>query len=146
MTDIRLERSVYASRDWVVYAWCDAALLAEWFCPDPSASVTAELDVSPNGYWKVSMGATVVKGEYTEVNLPERLAFTWRWEHEPEEPPTTVRVTFTERSEASTEVLLEHLDFTSDTAAQSQQEGWAASLDRLAQVVPSKMAGSSGLS
>src|SRR5829696_5054126 len=107
VTDIRLERSVYAPRDWVVHAWCDSSLLAEWFCPNPSMSVTAELDVDPNGFWKVAMGTAVVRGEYQEVSLPERLQFTWHWDHEPHLQPTIVRVTFVERSGMSTEVRLE---------------------------------------
>lgn len=146
MYDIRLERSVYAPRDWVVHAWCDPALLAEWFCPNPSMSVTAELDVDSNGYWKVAMGTMTVRGEYQEVSLPERLQFSWQWDHEPQVPPTVVRVTFVERSAMSTEVRLEHLDFDSESEAQAHREGWETTLDRLAQVVPSKMAGSAGLS
>lgn len=46
MSDIRLERMVYGPRDSVVSAWCDPSLLAQWFCPNPATSVSAELDVS----------------------------------------------------------------------------------------------------
>jgi len=141
VNDIRLERSVYAPRDWVVHAWCDNELLAEWFCPNPSTSVRAELDVNPNGFWKVYMGPVVVRGEYTEVKLPEVLAFTWQWEHEPDVPPTTVKVTFVRQAQDSTDVLLEHLDFQSETEAQAHLEGWNITLDRLAQVVQSHASG-----
>jgi uncharacterized protein YndB with AHSA1/START domain len=141
MTDIRLERGIHAPRDWVVHAWCDPELLAQWFCPNPSTSVRAELDVDPNGFWKVAMGTAVVRGEYTEVRLPDVLAFTWQWEHEPEVPPTTVKVTFGRRSENSTEVLLEHLDFQNEAEALAHYEGWAITLDRLAQMIQSHVSG-----
>lgn len=141
MTDIRLEHSVYAPRDWVVQAWCYPAYLAEWFCPNPSTSVIAELDVNPNGFWKVAMGTSVVRGEYQEVDLPRRLAFSWHWDHEPQVPPTTVRVTFVERSQASTEVLLEHLDFRDDDDAEAHRESWTVTLGRLAQTVQSRASG-----
>ena len=143
MSDIRLDRSIFAPRAWVVHAWRDPVVLAEWFCPNPSTSVMAELNVDANGYYKVTMGSQVVRGEYLEVQLPERLVFTWHWEHEPDVRPTTVRVTFTERSPDSTEVLLEHLDFDNDGEAQSHLEGWTITLDRLAQVVAAQMAASS---
>ena len=145
MSDIRMERTIHAPRDWVVYAWRDPSVLAEWFCPNPSTSVIAELSVETGGIMKVAMGPMVVKGEYTEVQLPDRLTFTWQWEHEPDVRPTTVRVTFSERSPDSTEVLLEHLDFHDLDEAQNHQLGWNLTLDRLAQVVASRMAASERL-
>lgn len=143
MSAIRLERIVYAPRDWVVHAWCDPAVLAEWFCPNPSTTVMAELNLDSGGLWKVTMGQVAVRGQYVEVQLPQRLAFTWQWEHEPDLPPSLVRVTFTERSPDSTEVLLEHVDFQDQHEATSHEQGWAITLDRLAQVAPAKMAASS---
>jgi len=83
----------------------------------------------------------VVRGEYTEVNLPARLAFTWQWEHEPDVRPTIVQVTFNAAAPASTDVLLEHLDFASETEARAHEEGWNITLDRMAQVVQSHAAG-----
>jgi uncharacterized protein YndB with AHSA1/START domain len=140
-----MERTIFAPREWVVYAWRDPSVLAEWFCPNPSTSVIAELRVEAGGSWKVAMGPMVVRGEYTEVQLPDRLAFTWQWEHEPDVRPTTVRVTFSERSQDSTEVLLEHLDFQDLDEAEGHQQGWNITLDRLAQVVASRMAASAEL-
>lgn len=143
MSDIRLERTIHAPRDWVVYAWREPTVLAEWFCPNPSTSVMAEMTVDSGGIWKVTMGSDVVRGEYLEVNLPERLVFTWAWEDEPDRRPTTVRVTFTERNPQTTELLLEHMDFQDPQDAVNHQEGWTITLDRLAQVVASRMAASS---
>ena len=143
MSDIRLERSIYAPRDWVVYAWRDPSALAEWFCPNPSTSVMAELNVDSGGIWKVTMGSLVVKGEYTEVQLPERLTFTWHWEHEPDVRPSTVRVTFTDNAQLSTDVLVEHMGFESEGEAHNHLEGWSITLERLGQVVSSRMAASS---
>lgn len=138
MSDLRIERMVYGPRNLVVSAWRDPALLAEWFCPNPSMSVMAELDVTSGGLWRVLMGTSTVSGTYQEVDLPERLVFSWHWEHEPDTAPSTVRVTFTERSADSTEVLLEHLDLANSDEASAHTEGWAITLDRLDQVVRSR--------
>jgi hypothetical protein len=101
-------------------------------------------EVFPNAaIW--DMSKEMVKGEYTEVQLPDRLTFTWQWEHEPDVRPTTVRATFSEKSQDSTEVLLEHLDFHDLEEAQNHEVGWNITLDRLAQVVASRMAASAEL-
>ena len=131
MSDLRLERTIQGDRRTVVSAWRDPQLLAQWLCPNPSTSVTAEVDFTTGGMWRVIMGEQTVTGNYTEIELPERVVFTWHWQHEPDVPNSTVRLQFTDRGGQSTELLLEHLDLANDDEARSHSEGWTISLDRL---------------
>lgn len=137
MSETRLERTINGSREQVARAWGEPELIAQWFSPNPSLSTTAEADVQAGGMWRVVMGEHTVSGNYQEVELPERLVFTWHWEHEPDAPPSTVRVTFSERGPETTELLLEHTDLPDEGEAASLNEGWTLNLDRLDQLVRS---------
>jgi uncharacterized protein YndB with AHSA1/START domain len=134
VSDIRLERNIQGPRGQVISAWREPPLLAQWFCPNPSTTVTAEIDFSTGGLWRVFMGEQLVTGNYVEIDLPEKFSFTWRWEHEPDVPASTVRLQFTDRGDA-TELLLEHVDLANPDEARSHSEGWAITLDRLDQLV-----------
>jgi uncharacterized protein YndB with AHSA1/START domain len=137
--DVRIERMVYGPRDWVIHAWRTPELLAGWFSPDPARSVTAEVDFSPGGWWRVMMGDDVVRGSYTEVSLPDRFAFSWRDGDGPDASESMVTVRLTERSDASTELLLEHAGLDGDDA-DDRERGWAESLERLDRLVREKVA------
>lgn len=100
----------------------------------------AEVDLRPQGRYRLSMregdrGAEyTVVGEYVEVRRPERLAYTWTWEGEPEimrgSESTLVVVDFVADADG-TEVVLTHSGFTGDGIRDLHGEGWAGCLDNL---------------
>ncbi len=136
MSDIRMERTYYASRELVLDAWRTRELLVEWFSPDASTSAyVEELDFASGGRWRATVGQDIFSGYYTELNLPERFVFTWVLEGEDDESPSTVVVHLTERAENTTELLLQHNGIDDSDEAQRYERDWTAMLDRLDQVV-----------
>ena len=134
---LHLERTVAASPEAVFSAWTDPDRIREWFCPDPDATVVAELDLRAGGGYAITMdgagGRFVVSGAYREVAPPGRLAFTWDWA---EAPPamgveTVVTVELAPHDEG-TEVRVKHAGFPRESDREGHQVGWTMSLDRLA--------------
>jgi uncharacterized protein YndB with AHSA1/START domain len=123
-----LDRTYPATPDRVYAYFTDPRLMARWFCPNPDLTTTCDLDVRPGGSWRVVMGSHVVAGSYLEVAPPHRLAFTFDWEHDDDEP-TTVTVEITP-AEEGTRLVLTHTE-TGPTGG--HQEGWALSFARLDQ-------------
>lgn len=86
---IRLNKLVRASRERVFQLWTDPAEFPKWFAPGPQTAceVTA-LDARVGGAFRFSMNDgsndNVGVGEYTVVDPPHALAFTWSWENAPD--------------------------------------------------------------
>lgn len=76
----------------------------------------------------------VVAGEYREVDRPNRLVYTWRWEGSEGLHPgheSLVTVEFVAAGER-TNVLLEHSGLASDESRTRHTAGWTGALDNLA--------------
>lgn len=133
MTDsVRIERTFNAPVEKVWSAWTDPALLARWYCPNPDLSVRADVDLRPEGAWMVDMGGRyVARGQYTTIEEPALLEFTWAWDHEPDVPVSTVRVEL-EEVDGGTRLVLTHADLADADEAKGHGEGWDLSLGRLA--------------
>lgn len=133
MTPFTLERSYAAPPEKVWAHLTEPALMAQWFCPNPSLETACTLDVRPGGAWRCAMGPYVVSGEYVEVAAPTRLVFTWGWEHD-DDPVTTVTVTLTP-ADGGTRLLLEHAETAPDVGQDGHEGGWTVTLDRLGQLL-----------
>jgi uncharacterized protein YndB with AHSA1/START domain len=72
-----------------------------------------------------------VTGTYREIRPSERLAFTWRWEDEPEHGETLVTVELRDVGGA-TEMVLMHERFPSVASRDSHARGWPSCFDKLA--------------
>ena len=139
MSVLRLTRWFAAPRERVFEAWTDPALLRRWWAALQGWETSlAEVELRPQGRYRLSMSDgernyTVV-GEYVEVRAPERLAYTWTWEGEPEEmrgsERTLVEVDFLVHG-GGTEVVLTHSGFAGDRIRDLHGEGWGGCLDNL---------------
>jgi uncharacterized protein YndB with AHSA1/START domain len=70
-------------------------------------------------------------GEFREVEPPERLAYTFRWEPpDPDDQENLVRLAFLERG-TSTELVLSHAPFPTQARLDLHRQGWTDSMDRL---------------
>ena len=73
-----------------------------------------------------------MRGEFKELDPPERLAFTWTWE--PPDPhagiETLVTVVLMEVGD-ETEVLVSHDRFPTHDSRDRHDAGWTTTLDRL---------------
>jgi uncharacterized protein YndB with AHSA1/START domain len=97
----------------------------------------AELDPRPGGIYRVWMDAdTVARGEFVEVEPPNRVVFTWGWEGNDNLPPgsSTVELTLTADGDA-TILFLRHDGLPDGEAAAMHEEGWIFFTGRLATVI-----------
>lgn len=131
-----LKRTFAAARDRVFSAWTDARYFGLWFYP-PShyKTVITRLDLRVGGKYSLEMhhkdGAVhKLSGTYEEVRPPQKLVFSWRWQHEEHLPESLVTVVFTDLG-GSTEVELTHQGLHSAESAKEHQQGWKGCLDHL---------------
>jgi uncharacterized protein YndB with AHSA1/START domain len=138
--EITIARVFDAPRELVWKAWTEPEQLARWWGPrgwsNPLERIT--MDVRPGGAFSVTSvsdedGSEMTsRGVYREVAEPERLVFDEPAEDAWHEGAVTV-VTFTERSEGRTEVVLQATIQTTDEMRVLAEAGMAGSLDRLAE-------------
>lgn len=138
--ELRVSRRFEASRERVFDAWTNPEVLRRWWAAGESWDTPlAEVDLRPGGRYRLSMrdpasGAVhTVAGEYTEVEPPERLAYSWAWESESPDgsaDSTHVVVEFHEVGDG-TEVVLIHSGFVNARAREVHAHGWGECLDNL---------------
>ena len=136
---VRLVRVYETSAQHLFDCFTDPALVAGWWGPAGTTCPHAENDLQVGGRYRFEMLGTesgqrfVSHGEYLEIDPPRRLAFTWAWEHEPDEV-TRVTLTFRSLDAQRTELELVHDQFPTAQSAVSHNEGWSTSLECLAVV------------
>lgn len=145
MTTLNLKRTFAAPRERVFQAWTDPAELRKWFhVGEDWSTPICEVDLRENGTYRIGMqppdGETpsVVTGRFREVNVPEKLVYTWSWEgDEPHE--TLVTVIFRDLGD-KTEIELTHERFPSATERDKHAEGWEGCLQQLNNLLSPKEA------
>jgi uncharacterized protein YndB with AHSA1/START domain len=94
---------------------------------------TAELDPRPGGIYRVDVtGEDVARGEFTEVEPPHRVVFTWGWERGESPVPagaSTVEVTLEPEGDG-TRLTLRHSGLPEESVA-PHTHGWEHYLERL---------------
>lgn len=140
-TALELEHRYAAPRERVFEAWTNPEVLKRWWAAAPTwETPLAEVDAREGGSYRLSMRTDegevhTVKGEYTEVSPPERLAYTWSWEEGPEpamagSESTLVVVEFLADGDG-TLVKLTHSGFSGDQIRDMHAQGWEAVLANL---------------
>ena len=136
---LNMSRRINAPRDRVFEAFTKLDQLRQWWGPQGFTLPTAELDLRVGGKYRFDMQSPdgsvyVVGGTYTEINPPEKLAYTWHWEGATEEPETLVTIEFRD-VDGATELLLTHSKFSTPQEQANHEEGWVGCLDRLTGLV-----------
>ena len=129
---LELRRTYSVPRERVFRAWTDPEQVKKWFGPQGCTCPEAELDLRPGGRYRFVLeepdGRHVVVGKYVEISAPERLVFTWKWEHGPQDSPETlVTVEFMPKGDG-TEMVLTHERFPAADVRDLHNEGWTSSL------------------
>ncbi len=130
----------------VVFAcWVEPALLTRWW---PQQAV---VEPGAGGAYHLAwpqMGWSL-RGHYLVFDMPERLSFTWRWDHDPaEEPERHVAISLAALEDAAgaehvtTRLLLTHGPYGATPAEQALRDeshlaGWRHFLPRLGALVAS---------
>ena len=133
---LRIERSFDAPAEAVFEAWTSAEVLRRWLHAEREWDTPiAEVDLRVGGAVRVVMrnpqtgSEWGARGEYTVVDPPRRLAFTWIWDHDPSNPQL-IELELSE-TEGKTTVLMINSGIPSDPTREDQRGGWQRCYDNL---------------
>ncbi len=134
---LHLQRRLQAPRSLVFDACTRPELLANWWGPRDFTSPSLEIDLRVGGRYRFAMQPPegelfYLAGEYVEIDRPNRLAYTFRWEDpDPDDRETVVAITLREVAGGSTEFSLEQGTFATQARYDLHHAGWTDGLDRL---------------
>ena len=137
---IRITRVFDAPRERVWSEWTKPESFADWYggpeCDVPLSSVS--MDVRPGGGWRLTMFAPPNRrridwrGEYREVEPPERLVFTVT-DQPGDDAFELVSVVLTDLGDGRTEMLFEQRGSMSPEEYARATDGWGKFFDRMDQ-------------
>lgn len=133
---LRIERTFEAPVERVFEAWTSEEVLRRWLhgMPDWETPI-AEVDLRVGGRIRIVMrdpsdgGESGATGEYTVVEPPHRLVFTWVWDDDPDNPQL-IELKFSER-EGETAVVMTNSAVPTDGRLKDQERGWHTCYDNL---------------
>jgi uncharacterized protein YndB with AHSA1/START domain len=130
---LQVRRTIRAPRQRVFDAWTKAEELKAWHAPGPLTVSLAEIDLRPNGAYRIHMRAPDgtehrVTGVYREIDPPRKVVYTWGWEGDHVVKDSLVTIEFLERGDA-TEVVLTHA-IADDKERANHESGWTSILDK----------------
>ncbi|HEV2844139.1 MAG TPA: SRPBCC domain-containing protein [Thermoanaerobaculia bacterium] len=133
---LRMERTFQAPAQAVFDAWTNETVMRRWFHGMHDWETShAEVDLTVGGTVRVVMldpekgvehGGG---GHYTEIDPPNRLAFTWVWDDD-EERETLIEIDF-EDADGATHVRFTHSDLQDEESVRSHEGGWSNAFDNL---------------
>jgi len=130
---VRIERYLRGSGGGRLRRLTSAEVIRRWFKPGQDwGTPSAEVDLRVGGtVWVVMRapdGAEVgARGEYTVIERPSRLAFTWTFDDDPSNQQM-IELEFTEEDGATT-VLFVNSNITNEERRGQQYSGWQACFD-----------------
>ena len=136
---VRIERTFDAPAEDVFDAWTSPEVIRRWFIPAQGwQEPSAEVDLRVGGTVRVVMrdpsGAPVeASGEYTEIDRPNRLAFTWTFDDDPANQQL-IEIEFTER-DGTTTVVFVNSNISEERRRDAQDDGWSTCFDNLERVL-----------
>ncbi|MDQ0710863.1 uncharacterized protein YndB with AHSA1/START domain [Streptomyces luteogriseus] len=141
---VRLRRALDGSCPAVFRELTDPRELARWWGPDGFTIPSVESGLRPGGAYRITMRSPegdlfYLVGEFLQVEPPERLAYTFRWEDPgPEDRETVVTLSFHDIDAARSELILEQGDFASERRRALHEEGWSQGLGKLGELLASQ--------
>ena len=138
-TNLRMERTFAAPAERVFDAFTTREVMRRWWHAEHHWETTeAEVDLRVGGAVRVVMHDTDDDvfygggGEYTVVERPSRLAFTWVWDDDPRE--TLIEITFEEQDGATT-MRFSHSGLLNEEMVRSHEGGWGTCFENLERVL-----------
>jgi uncharacterized protein YndB with AHSA1/START domain len=134
MNSIKIERHFSAAPQKLWQAWTDPQIVKLWFGSDPNGTVSdAVLNVRVGGSFAVTFHNSTAEeytaqGIYQQVELHQRLVFTWGWKNQPH-IKELVAVQFQAEGDG-TMMTFEHLDIDANTS-HNYEIGWRTTFDKL---------------
>jgi uncharacterized protein YndB with AHSA1/START domain len=136
--NLHLEKVLRAPRERVFAACVEPEQLAAWWGPAGFTASNVDLDVRTGGRYRITMQppdgeAFHLRGEYSEVDPPRRLVYTFEWEEpDPDDQETVVTLSFHDDREG-TKLVLDQGPFATDARYALHEAGWTETLERLVQ-------------
>ncbi len=134
-TNLKIERTFDAPADRVFDAFTTEEVMRRWWHVERNwTTAEAQVDLRVGGAVRVVMHNTDEDlfhgggGEYTLIERPSRLAFTWVWDDEPHE--TLIEIEF-EEADGATTVRFTHSGLWSEEIVRSHRGGWNGCFDNL---------------
>jgi uncharacterized protein YndB with AHSA1/START domain len=136
---VRIERTFDAMAEDVFDAWTSPEVIERWFRPargwqKPSAEVDLRVGGSVRVVMRTPEGEPVgAGGEYTVIDRPNKLAFTWTFDDDPSNQQM-IELEFTERDGATTVVFV-NSNISNEERRDSQYDGWTMCIDNMERVL-----------
>lgn len=133
---------VDAPRERVFTMLTEPVELAKWWGPHGFTTPEVELDLSVGGRYRLSMQPPDgdlfhLSGEFREIDPPDRLGYTFRWEEPtPDDRETIVTLSLVAVADA-TEISLSQGLFATEERLALHRGGWTDSFEKLRAVVES---------
>ena len=122
-----VRKRVAATREELFDAWTDPDGMRVWMCPGDIVSADVVMDLRIGGRLVIIMRgpdrAFEHRGEFTVIDRPSKLAFTWIADAT-DLQPTLVTVEFIELGEAESELVLTHERFPRTEVRDRYRGGW----------------------
>lgn len=135
-----MRRVLPAPRPLVFRAMTEPTLLARWWGPRGFTSPSLEIDLRVGGSYRIAMQPPdgelfYLSGEFTQVDPPALLAYTFRWEDpDADDRETEVTLRLEDLGEF-TEVAFTQRAFATEARRALHQQGWTDGFERLEAVI-----------
>jgi uncharacterized protein YndB with AHSA1/START domain len=134
---LRMERTFEAPIQAVFDAFTNTEVLRRWWHAGHDWETTeANVDLRVGGEIRVVMRNPRSDeqygggGRYTEIDPPNRLAFTWFWDNDEARTRQLIEVDF-EESDGATTVRFTHSNLWDEQSVRSHEDGWGKAFDNL---------------
>jgi uncharacterized protein YndB with AHSA1/START domain len=134
-TTLRMQRTYQAPAEAVFDAWTSEEVMRRWWHAAHDWETTeAQVDLRVGGGVRVVMRDPEKDveygggGEYTVIEPPTRLAFTWAWDGD--DMRSLIEIEF-EEIEGATAVSFTHSGLRDEESVRSHEDGWTRCFDNL---------------
>jgi uncharacterized protein YndB with AHSA1/START domain len=137
---LRMTRVLSAPREEVYRAMTDPGELAKWWGPRGFTAPSVEFEPRVADSYRIAMQPPEgdlfhLSGEFTEVDPPARLAYTFRWDPAtPDDRETVVELTLEDRGD-QTAVSITQGEFATEERRALHEGGWTDGFERLAELL-----------
>ena len=135
---LHLERTLPFPRETVYGALADPNAIRHWWGPQGFTVPSVDFAPRPGSAYRIAMQPPEgdlfhLNGEFTEVDAPGRLAYTFSWDPpDPDDRETLVVLSLSDHGD-ETELRLVQGEFATDARYELHHAGWTETLDRLDQ-------------
>lgn len=134
-TSLMIRRTFDASIETLFRALTDPQAWMQWFGGGKATPIGSAADLTVGGAWHINLrggdgNEFSVLGEFTEIDEPNAVSFTWAWSGTPEKI-SHVTYRLSPADGGGTTLTLTHERFADTDARNGHAAGWSATLELL---------------